>query len=61
MGDDAGEGGGECGAVGVERFADPQPLQSLGWGIALADMPWIAPATIAAVADALKAGADIAA
>ena len=31
------------------------------WVVALADMPWIAPATIAAVADALEGGADIAA
>jgi molybdenum cofactor cytidylyltransferase len=30
-----------------------------GWIIALADMPWIAPATIAVVADALRDGADI--
>lgn len=30
-----------------------------GWVIALADMPWIAPATIAAVADALIDGADL--
>jgi molybdenum cofactor cytidylyltransferase len=32
-----------------------------GWVVALADMPWIAPATIAAVADALADGADLAA
>lgn len=32
-----------------------------GWIVALADMPWIAPATIGMVADALRAGADIAA
>ncbi len=32
-----------------------------GWVVALADMPWIAPASIAAVADALQAGAGIAA
>jgi molybdenum cofactor cytidylyltransferase len=30
-----------------------------GWIVALADMPWIAPATIAAVAAALRDGADI--
>ena len=30
-----------------------------GWIVALADMPWIAPATIRAVADALDAGASI--
>ena len=29
------------------------------WVIALGDMPWIAPATIGAVADRLRAGADI--
>ena len=32
-----------------------------GWLIALADMPWIAPATIARVANALRGGAPIAA
>jgi molybdenum cofactor cytidylyltransferase len=32
-----------------------------GWLIALADMPWIAPATIARVVEALRAGAPIAA
>ncbi len=32
-----------------------------GWIVALADMPWIAPASIAAVADALRGGAEIAA
>jgi molybdenum cofactor cytidylyltransferase len=30
-----------------------------GWIVALADMPWIAPSTVALVADALRAGADI--
>jgi len=30
-----------------------------GWVVALGDMPWIAPATIVAVADALRAGAPI--
>lgn len=42
-----------CG-VAAARDAD-------GWVIALADMPWIASATIRAIADALAAGADIAA
>ena len=32
-----------------------------GWVIALADMPWIAPETISAVAAAIKSGAEIAA
>jgi molybdenum cofactor cytidylyltransferase len=32
-----------------------------GWVVALADMPWIAPASIAAVAEALHEGADMAA
>jgi molybdenum cofactor cytidylyltransferase len=32
-----------------------------GWIVALADMPWIAPATIDKVTDALRNGADIAA
>ena len=31
-----------------------------GWVIALADMPWIAPETISAVAAAIKSGAEIA-
>lgn len=30
-----------------------------GWVVALADMPWVRPATIDAVAAALAAGADI--
>ncbi|HSU43188.1 MAG TPA: nucleotidyltransferase family protein [Casimicrobiaceae bacterium] len=30
-----------------------------GWIVALADMPWIAPATIRAVANAMREGADI--
>jgi len=41
-------------AVGAARDAD-------GFIVALADMPWIAPATIRAVAAALAGGADIAA
>ena len=32
-----------------------------GWVIALADMPWIAAATIRAIADAIASGAEIAA
>lgn len=40
-----------CG-VSVAHDAD-------GWVVALADMPWIRPATIATVAAALAAGADI--
>ena len=32
-----------------------------GWVVALADMPWIAPATVAAVAGALRDGAPLAA
>jgi molybdenum cofactor cytidylyltransferase len=32
-----------------------------GWVIALADMPWIAPATVARVADALRRGSGLAA
>jgi len=35
--------------------------KAAGWLIALADMPWIAPATIRKVADALRLGATIAA
>jgi molybdenum cofactor cytidylyltransferase len=51
---DAGMGASLACGVAAAREAD-------GWVIALADMPWIAPATIRAVADALAAGADIAA
>jgi molybdenum cofactor cytidylyltransferase len=32
-----------------------------GWLVALGDMPWVAPATVAAVADALRCGAALAA
>ncbi len=32
-----------------------------GWVVALADMPWVAPATIRAVADAIAGGASLAA
>jgi molybdenum cofactor cytidylyltransferase len=41
-------------ACGVQAAADAD-----GWIVALADMPWIRPATISAVAAALAAGADI--
>jgi len=41
-------------AVGEAANAD-------GWIVALGDMPWIAPPTIHAVADAVRAGAEIAA
>jgi molybdenum cofactor cytidylyltransferase len=41
-----------CG-IAAARNAD-------GWLVALADMPWIAPATIARVAQSLAAGASIA-
>jgi molybdenum cofactor cytidylyltransferase len=51
---DEGRGASLACAVAATRDAD-------GWVVALADMPWIAPATITAVADALTAGADIAA
>jgi len=43
-------------ACGVQAAADAD-----GWIVALADMPWISPGTIAAVADALRVGAEIAA
>jgi molybdenum cofactor cytidylyltransferase len=43
-------------ACGVQATRDAD-----GWIIALADMPWIAPATIALIADALREGADVAA
>ncbi len=41
-------------AIGATRDAD-------GWVVALADMPWVRVTTIRAVADALRAGAAIAA
>lgn len=50
----ADEGMGASLACGVASAADGD-----GWIVALADMPWIAPATIAVVADALREGADI--
>ncbi|MCC7325640.1 MAG: nucleotidyltransferase family protein [Burkholderiales bacterium] len=52
----ADEGMGASLACAVAECADAD-----GWLVALADMPWIAPATIAAVADALGDGAEIAA
>ena len=52
----ADEGMGASVACGVAAAAEAD-----GWIVALADMPWIAPATIALVADAIAAGADIAA
>jgi molybdenum cofactor cytidylyltransferase len=50
----ADEGMGASLACGVAAAADAN-----GWVVALADMPWIAPATIALVVDALRDGADI--
>ena len=41
--------------------AAPARPDAQGWLVALADMPWIAPATIARVADAVAGGAIIAA
>ena len=52
----ADEGMGASLACGAREAADAE-----GWVVALADMPWIDPATIAKVADALRAGASIAA
>jgi molybdenum cofactor cytidylyltransferase len=52
----ADEGMGASLACGVAASMDAD-----GWVIALADMPWIRPATIAAVAQKLRAGADLAA
>jgi molybdenum cofactor cytidylyltransferase len=52
----ADEGMGASLACGVMAAADAD-----GWVVALADMPWVRPATIAAVAAALAAGAGIAA
>jgi molybdenum cofactor cytidylyltransferase len=50
------EGMGASIACGVSESIDAD-----GWVIALADMPWIAPTSIEAVADAIRAGAEIAA
>ncbi len=52
----ADDGMGASLACGVAAAADAD-----GWIVALADMPWIAPGTIAAVADMLRGGAAIAA
>jgi molybdenum cofactor cytidylyltransferase len=51
---DADDGMGASLACGVVATRDAD-----GWIVALADMPWIAPATIRAVADALAQGAQI--
>jgi molybdenum cofactor cytidylyltransferase len=51
---DADLGMGESLAFGVTASS-----QAAGWLVALADMPWIAPATISKVADALRQGAVI--
>lgn len=52
----ADEGMGASLACGVKAAADAD-----AWVIALADMPWVAPASVAAVRDAIAAGAPIAA
>ena len=54
--DRAAEGMGATLACGVAASKDAD-----GWIVALADMPWIAPTSIAAVADALREGSEIAA
>ena len=51
----AAEGMGASLACGVAETPDAD-----GWVVALADMPWIAPTSIVAVADALREGAEIA-
>ena len=56
---DAAEGMGASLACGVRECGRCPDAQ--GWVVALADMPWMAPATIARVADALRRGAGIAA
>ncbi len=53
---DADDGMGASLACGVRASANAQ-----GWIVALADMPWIAPATIARVAAAIAHGAPLAA
>jgi molybdenum cofactor cytidylyltransferase len=52
----ADDGMGRSLACGVVAAKDAD-----GWVVTLADMPWIAPATIRAIANAIAAGADIAA
>jgi molybdenum cofactor cytidylyltransferase len=52
----AGDGMGASLACGVRACAAAD-----GFVVALADMPWISVVTIAAIADALRAGADLAA
>ena len=52
----AAEGMGASLACGVSESPDAD-----GWVVALADMPWIAPTSIVAVADAIRDGAEIAA
>jgi len=52
----AGDGMGASLACGVRASADAR-----GWVVALADMPWIRPGTIAQVADAVRSGALVAA
>jgi len=52
----AADGMGASLACGVRASAD-----AVGWVVALADMPWILPATIASVAAAVRAGALVAA
>jgi molybdenum cofactor cytidylyltransferase len=52
----AADGMGASLACGVAECIDAD-----GWIVALADMPWIAPTSIVAVADAVRAGAEIAA
>ena len=54
--ENAGDGMGASLACGVKASA-----HAAGWVVALADMPWIAPETIARVAAAIKAGARVAA
>ena len=54
--ENAHEGMGASLACGVAAAADAH-----GWVIALADMPWLAPASVVAVRDAIIAGAPIAA
>lgn len=54
--DRAHEGMGSSLACAVAASRDAR-----GWIVALADMPWLAPATIRAVAEAIAAGASVAA
>lgn len=53
--------GGMAASLGAALRASLQPAGAQSWIVALGDMPWVAPATIEALAAALAEGAAIAA